>query len=69
VVGIADEDWGEAVAAAVVLGDLKVEPADLQEWVRFRPRSSRVPQRIRFVDELSYNDLGKWLRRVVRAEF
>jgi acyl-CoA synthetase (AMP-forming)/AMP-acid ligase II len=69
VVGIADEDWGEAVAAAVVLGELRVEPADLQEWVRSRLRSSRVPQRIRFVDELPYNDLGKLLRRVVRAEF
>jgi long-chain acyl-CoA synthetase len=70
VVGIPDEDWGEAVAAAIVLADgSEADAAALQELVRTKLRSSRVPQQIRFVDELPYNELGKLLRRVVRTGF
>ena len=32
-----------------------------------RLRSSRVPERVAFVDELPYNETGKLLRRKVRA--
>ncbi|HEY2809094.1 MAG TPA: class I adenylate-forming enzyme family protein [Steroidobacteraceae bacterium] len=69
VVAIPSEQWGEAVAAAVVLkAGAKAEAPALQEWVRARLRSSRVPERIRIVTELPYNEMGKVLRRVVRAE-
>jgi acyl-CoA synthetase (AMP-forming)/AMP-acid ligase II len=67
VVGVQDENWGEAVAAAIVVREL-IEEAELQAWVRDRLRSSRVPQVIRFVDALPYNEMGKLLRRVVRDE-
>ena len=39
----------------------------LQQWVRERLRSSRVPERVLFRSELPYNEMGKVLRRVVRA--
>lgn len=69
VVAVPDEQWGEAVAAAVVCADgVRVEAGDLQDWVRQRLRSSRVPQSILFKSELPYNDMGKLLRRVVREE-
>jgi len=70
VVAIPDEQWGEGVAAAVVLkegGKAGVE--ELQELVKQKLRSSRVPQRIEFRDSLPYNELGKVLRRVIRQEF
>ena len=68
VVAIPSEQWGEAVGAAVVLrAGAQVEVEALQQWVRERLRSSRVPERIRFVSELPYNEMGKVLRRVVRA--
>ena len=69
VVGIPDEQWGEGVAAAIVLktgATASVE--ELQGWVKDHLRSSRVPQRIEFRDELPYNETGKLLRRQVRAE-
>jgi long-chain acyl-CoA synthetase len=67
VVGVPDEQWGEAVAAAVVANPaVPVAEAELQGWVKARMRSSRVPQRVVFVDELPYNETGKLLRRVVR---
>lgn len=70
VVGIPDEQWGEAVAAVVVLK--KNQPAsaqELQDWVKKSLRSSRVPQRIEFREELPYNETGKLLRRVVKTWF
>lgn len=69
VVGVPDEQWGEAVAAAVVTREgATVSEAELQEWVRDRLRSSRAPARIAFRPELPYNETGKLLRRQVRAE-
>ena len=47
VVAIPSEQWGEAVGAAVVLrAGTQVEVETLQQWVRERLRSSRVPERI-----------------------
>ena len=69
VVAVPDEQWGEGVGAAVVLKEgAKASPAELQELVRQRLRSSRVPQTIVFRDALPYNELGKVLRRVIRQE-
>jgi len=71
VIGVPDEQWGEAVAAVVVLAPGAAEgvgEAELQKWVKARLRSSRTPQRIEFRDELPYNETGKLLRRKVRAD-
>ncbi|MEE2663986.1 MAG: class I adenylate-forming enzyme family protein [Myxococcota bacterium] len=69
VVGVPDEQWGEAVAAAIVLHDGKrAEVAELQAFVSERLRSSRSPSQVVFRDELPYNETGKLLRRVVRAD-
>lgn len=69
VVAVASEEWGETVAAAVVLKAGEAASAEtLKDWVRARLRSSRVPERIVFRSELPYNEMGKVLRRVVRSE-
>jgi acyl-CoA synthetase (AMP-forming)/AMP-acid ligase II len=68
VVGVPDEQWGEAVAAAIVLAPGARASADeLREWVRGRLRSSRVPARIELCDALPYTETGKLLRRRVRG--
>lgn len=70
VAAMPDEEWGEAVAAAVVLKPgASATAEELQALVRERLRSSRVPHTILFKDELPYNDMGKVLRRVIRQEF
>ena len=69
VIGVPDAEWGEAVAAVVVLhpgGD--VTEADLQAWVKERLRSTKMPYVIAFRDELPYSPTGKLLRRVLRDE-
>lgn len=69
VVGIADEQWGEAVAAVIVLrDDTTATDEELRAWVTARLRSSRAPARFEFRAELPYTETGKLLRRRVRAD-
>jgi acyl-CoA synthetase (AMP-forming)/AMP-acid ligase II len=69
VVGIPDDEWGETVAAAVVLKPgREATVGELQEWVRARLRSSNTPTVVEFRRELPYNATGKLLRRVLRTE-
>jgi long-chain acyl-CoA synthetase len=69
VVAVPSEEWGEAVGAAVVVKQgTAVSAAELQQWVRARLRSSRVPEQVLFKEQLPYNEMGKVLRRAVRAE-
>jgi acyl-CoA synthetase (AMP-forming)/AMP-acid ligase II len=68
VIGVPDEQWGEAVVASVVLKQgASASADDLRTWVKSHLRSSRAPERIDFCDELPYNETGKLLRRKVRA--
>jgi acyl-CoA synthetase (AMP-forming)/AMP-acid ligase II len=70
VVGVPDVEWGEAVAAAVVLHPGREASAEeLRAWVRERLRSSRMPSHVRFEKELPYNETGKLLRRELRRAF
>ena len=57
VIGVPDEQWGEAVAAAVVLrSGMTPSVSELQQWVKDRLRSSRTPERIEFWEELLQRD-------------
>lgn len=69
VVGLADDDWGERIAAAVVAAPGGApDPAALQEWVRSRLRSSKAPSTVDVVEALPYNDNGKLMRRTLREQ-
>jgi len=41
---------------------------ELADWVKTRLRSTRTPETWAFRDELPYNETGKLLRRVLKAE-
>jgi acyl-CoA synthetase (AMP-forming)/AMP-acid ligase II len=73
VIGIPSDEWGEAVAAVVVVrnghdADASELSGELRVWVSERLRSTRAPERIEFRTELPYSDTGKLLRRVLKAE-
>jgi acyl-CoA synthetase (AMP-forming)/AMP-acid ligase II len=69
VVGVPDVEWGQRVAAFVVLrpnGEATSET--LGEFCRARLASFKKPERILFVAELPKNPMGKILRRELRAQ-
>jgi fatty-acyl-CoA synthase len=65
VIGVPSDQWGETIGA-VVVGSATAD--ELKALVSERLRSSRTPATIIYRDELPYNDTGKLLRRVLRAE-
>jgi acyl-CoA synthetase (AMP-forming)/AMP-acid ligase II len=69
VVGIPDDEWGQRIAAVVVLKEgASVSSGELRDHVRTLLRGSKTPDQIEFRDELPTTDTGKLLRRVVLAE-
>ena len=68
VVGVADDDWGERVCAAVVV-DNAVSGETLREHVKARLAPYKVPKDFLIVDDLPRNAMGKVTKPAVRALF
>jgi acyl-CoA synthetase (AMP-forming)/AMP-acid ligase II len=70
VVGLPDEEWGERIAAMVVLrpGVDEIDVEHLRDWVRERLGSLKTPELIVPVDDIPQTDTGKILRRQVKQE-
>jgi acyl-CoA synthetase (AMP-forming)/AMP-acid ligase II len=67
VIGVPDEEWGERVAALVVVAPGAAVTAEaLGEHCRQRLASHKKPEFVRFADALPRNALGKLLRHDVR---
>lgn len=69
-VGIPSTEWGEAVGVAIAVKSGTTEPSveELKSLVRERLRSSRVPEKVVFMPELPYNEMGKLLRREIKRQ-
>jgi acyl-CoA synthetase (AMP-forming)/AMP-acid ligase II len=67
-VGVSDAEWGQRVAAAVVLIASATEQ-ELIDWVRGRLPGFKTPTAILVVSELPRNDLGKLQRFRLREQF
>ncbi|MDX1548838.1 MAG: acyl-CoA synthetase [Rhodothermales bacterium] len=69
VVGVPDAEWGERVCAAVVPagGGLTLEA--LRAWAKDRLAPFKVPSRLRIVEDLPRNAMGKVTKPAVRALF
>ena len=69
VVGIPDEEWGQQIAAVVVLAEGASLTADeLRDYCRIHLRGSKTPEIIEFRPELPRTPTGKLLRREVVAD-
>jgi len=69
VVGAPSEEWGQTVKAFVVLRkDATASEQELSEFCRSRLASFKRPEKIAFLDALPKNQLGKILRKDLRAE-
>jgi acyl-CoA synthetase (AMP-forming)/AMP-acid ligase II len=70
VVGVPDDEWGQRIAAAIVLAPgAEATPRELKDWVRRHLRGAKTPDIVEVRAELPYTDTGKLLRRQVRESF
>ncbi len=69
VIGVADDQWGQRLRAFVVrCDDQGPDEAELQQLVRSRLATYKVPREVIFIDELPRNATGKVLRRELPAQ-
>ncbi len=70
VVGVADDEWGERVSAAVVArAGFDLDPDELRTWGKQRLAAAKVPSRWLIVDDLPRNPMGKVVKLTIRAWF
>lgn len=70
VVGLPDHEWGEIIAAAVVLrlGVPTPSEPELIEWCREKLSAFKKPRRVLFVDEIAKSHYGKALKGRIRDQ-
>ena len=69
VVGVPDDEWGQRIAAVVVVRDGHELTADeVRGEIRSSLRGSKTPEIVEFRDELPHTETGKLLRRIVQHE-
>lgn len=68
VLGIPCEKWGEKVVAVIVSRSGSPDTDAMAAMIRSRLRSTKTPEQWFFRRELPYNETGKLLRRVLKAE-
>jgi len=70
VVGVPDPEWGERVAAAVVLNDGDaLDLPSLRGWARELLAAHKIPSRLLVLDALPRNAMGKVMKPAVAALF
>ena len=66
-IGVPDEKTGEAVVLVVVSNNSALDEASLIEFCRAELTAYKNPSRVVLVDSLPKSNVGKILRREVRA--
>ena len=70
VVGVADEEWGECVCAAIVVADGdEPAPETIRSWCKERLAPYKVPRRLRYLDRLPRNSMGKVTKLAIHGTF
>ena len=69
VIGLPDETWGECVAAAVTLKDgASLDLPGLRQWCAERMSAYKIPRRLRILDALPRNAMGKVIKTALRDQ-
>jgi len=68
VVGLPDDEWGEVVAAVLVLKNV-ISKEEINTWLRERLPGYKVPRLYQFVEELPRNAMGKVTKNDLKIMF
>ncbi len=70
VIGVPDDDWGEAVKAVLVLKAGKAATADeIIRYCREHLAGYKIPRSVDFARELPKTDTGKILKKIIKAPY
>ena len=70
VVGVPDDTWGESVTAFVTLHEgANFDFAGLKQWCAGRISAYKIPKRLKILDSLPRNSMGKVIKTALRALF
>ncbi len=67
IIGVPDDEWGNAIRAVVVLKDgQQMGPREVMDFCRGKIAGYKIPRSVVFTDELPYSPVGKMLRQKIR---
>ena len=70
VVGVPDDTWGESVTAFVTVRDgANLDFAGLKKWCAGRMSAYKIPKRLKILDSLPRNSMGKVIKTALRELF
>ncbi len=69
VVGLANEEWGEIVAASLVCPGQKPNLKALNEWLKTKLPSYKIPRQYIFQEDLPRNTIGKVTKKALQRCF
>lgn len=69
VVGVPDEEWGEIIAASLILAPGKSMPPDLREWLHDKLPNYKMPRKYIVQDDLPRNVMGKVTKKELQKIF
>ncbi|NQU34541.1 MAG: AMP-binding protein [Bacteroidetes bacterium] len=69
VVGLPDDEWGEIIAASLVIDDKKININELNEWLKNKLPNYKIPSKYIIQDDLPRNMMGKVTKKELISLF
>jgi malonyl-CoA/methylmalonyl-CoA synthetase len=69
VVGLPNDEWGELIAAALILENKKLDTTSLKTWLSDKIPSYKIPRKYLVLDQLPRNALGKVTKNELKKLF
>ena len=69
VIGLPDSEWGEIVAASLIIYEKKINFNDLKLWLKEFLPSYKIPRKYIIQKELPRNTLGKVTKNALKNAF
>ncbi|AFK01772.1 AMP-dependent synthetase and ligase [Emticicia oligotrophica DSM 17448] len=69
VVGVPNDEWGELVAAAIIVNDPNLDLKALNAWMREKMPAYKTPRQYKIVEELPRNAMGKVTKNDLKKMF